>query len=406
MVPRRGRAARLRWGLPAALWVAWGAPLPGCEDQPVPPANPDTTPPTVAIVSPLAEATVADSVAVTIAAEDAAGVARVTLLVDHVTLATRYAPPWVLVWDTSTCDDSSRHTLQVEAVDPAGNLGLSAETAVCVRRNGPPHVEVYWPPDCLWLAADRPAAAWRCGAWDPDEGVLEAEAVTWRLDGKLLSAGGLSLDPPLLAPGDHRLTVVAQDRWSRRGSATRRLTVFEEPGRASPEAAWMSFLCALRARAPEQVGGALAERFCLHAPEDGRDKVTVSGADASLALSTIVADSLLALFVLECGTGPVELFEVSGRPYAKIELQDLTVRIVYQEGTERPQASGSATRSREVRGSAARIFLRAEPGTEGSWRLDAWWDLHGSTWAAGTGPSWTALLREALQRVSGAAPGG
>ncbi len=405
--PRRARSAGAGQRLPAVLLIAWGAQLTGCERERQQPTAPDTTPPIVAIASPSTGATVADSVAVVITAADDVGVARVTLLVDHATLATRYGPPWVLTWDTSACEDSSRHILQVEAVDPTGNLGLSAETAVVVRRNGPPRVEIEWPPDCLWLDADRPGPPWRCAAWDPDEGPLAADAVTWRLDGARLGAGCLHLDPPPLTPGDHRLTVVAQDRWGRRGSATHRLTVFEEPGRASPEAAWMSLLCALRARASERIAGCLVEGFRVHPPADGRAAAAISGADAAVALGALVGDSSLALFVLECRWGPVEIFELRGRRRAKIELRDLALRMTYRASAPQQGAPlAGATSAREVRGSAARVFLCDDPAAEGSWRLEAWWDLHGSTWVAGWGPSWTAVLQEALARARGAPAGG
>jgi hypothetical protein len=391
------------------LLLSGGLPSLGCEVEREQLAAPDSTPPTVAILSPAAGATVADSVAVTVAAADAAGVARVTLLVDQSPLATRYCAPWVLLWDTSAHADSSRHVVQVEAVDPAGNLALSDSIVVWTRRNSPPQVEVGWPPDCLWLAADRPGPVWHCLAWDPDDGWLQATAITWRVDGAPLSAGCLSLDPPSLAVGDHRLTVLARDRWGRCGSTRRRITVFAEPGRASPEATWMSFLCALRARAPEQAADCLAEGFCLHPPTCGDCAAVVSAADAAQALTDIVGDSLLTLFVVDCRPGPVEVFEIRGRRHAKLELLDLSLRVAHYESDD-PGTDERTNRSLEIRGSAARLYLREEPDAADSWSLDAWWDLHGSTWAVGTGPSWTALLQEALRRAgnvpAGSAPAG
>jgi hypothetical protein len=408
---RRAASAGRARGLPAILLIASGLHAWGCAVEREQPAAPDTTPPAVAILAPKTGATVADSVTVTVTAADAAGVARVTLLVDQSPRATRYAPPWELAWDTSACEDSSRHVLQAEAVDPTGNLALSDSTLVWVRRNAPPCVEIVWPPDCLWLAADRAGPAWRCRAWDPDDGWLEADAVTWRLDGVTLGAGCLSLDPPPLAIGDHRLAVIARDGWGRCGRATHRLTVFAEPGRASPEAAWASFACALRAREPEAAAGCLARGFRVHPPRCDGANALVSAADAARALAAIVGDSLLALFVLECQPGPAEVFELRGERIAKIELRDFCLRATYGESAIAPaRAPGSTAHSVEIRGSAARIYLREEVGESGgageSWLLDAWWDLHGSTWSAGSGPSWTATLWEALSRADGQASGG
>ncbi len=407
-------ATSIRWGVLAASlgWLALAqAAGPGCATEREPAAAPDTRAPAVEITSPLPDATVVDSVAVAVAAEDETGVARVTLLVDGATCATRYAPPWILAWDTSVCADSSHHALQAEAVDPAGNLAVSCPITVRVLLNQAPSLTIAWPPDRVWLAVDRAGPRWRCEARDPEDGPLAAEAITWRLDGATICAGCLELDPPPVAPGEYRLAVSAQDRWGRRRVRTQQLTAFTDPGRASPEATWATFLCALRARAPQEAAACLAEDFALHAPEQGRPVDALRSPETACALAALAGDSLLEVFTLACHTGPVELFEARGCRHAKLDLRDLCLTASCRASADTPSgAPAGAAFSFEISGSAARVYLRAGatsglPGAE-QWSLAAWWDLHGSTWATGGGRGLTWLLLDALQRDRAALPPG
>jgi Bacterial Ig domain/Calcineurin-like phosphoesterase len=94
----------------------------------------DTTPPGVAIAAPGAGSVVAGTVAVSAAAADAVGVARVELSADGVRFATDTAPPWSAPWRTRRSPDG-RHRLVATAFDTAGNVASSAPVVVRVRND-------------------------------------------------------------------------------------------------------------------------------------------------------------------------------------------------------------------------------------------------------------------------------
>lgn len=90
---------------------------------------PDSTAPTVSITSPTPGAAVSGTVAVTISASDAVGVARVSLYVDGTLLASATTAPYTFSWDTRNVA-SGAHRLTAQAADAAGNVGTSASDVV------------------------------------------------------------------------------------------------------------------------------------------------------------------------------------------------------------------------------------------------------------------------------------
>jgi Big-like domain-containing protein len=95
------------------------------------PAPADTTPPTTFITSPASGATVSGTVSVSASASDNVGVTSVQLLVDGVLAGTATAAPYSFSWNTTTLANGS-HTLQAQAYDAAGNVGLSSVVTVTV----------------------------------------------------------------------------------------------------------------------------------------------------------------------------------------------------------------------------------------------------------------------------------
>jgi len=95
------------------------------------PAPPDTTPPTTSITYPVSGVTVSGTVSVSASASDNVGVTQVQFLVDGSVAATATSSPYSFAWSTASVANGS-HSLQTQAYDPAGNIGLSAIVSVTV----------------------------------------------------------------------------------------------------------------------------------------------------------------------------------------------------------------------------------------------------------------------------------
>jgi len=103
---------------------------------------PDTTPPAVGITTP-AGGIVGGIVAVTIAASDNVGVARVDLRADGVTVATSTVAPFQFAWDSRGVANGSV-TLTAVARDASGNSTTSAAVGVVVTNAPPPDTSPPW----------------------------------------------------------------------------------------------------------------------------------------------------------------------------------------------------------------------------------------------------------------------
>ncbi len=101
-----------------------------------PPATPDTTPPAVSFTAPEEGATVRGTVALSAAASDDTGVARVVFSVDGTFLAEDTAAPWEAVWDATDAAVGT-HTLRAVAYDASGNAA-TATVRVVVPSPAPP----------------------------------------------------------------------------------------------------------------------------------------------------------------------------------------------------------------------------------------------------------------------------
>ncbi len=85
----------------------------------------DSDSPVVVITSPKADSTVAGQVPFTAQVFDGFGVAKVVFKVDGAVLGEDRVEPWGVVWSAQGATNG-RHSLQVEATDPAGNTGSSS----------------------------------------------------------------------------------------------------------------------------------------------------------------------------------------------------------------------------------------------------------------------------------------
>lgn len=97
----------------------------------------DGSSPQVRIDAPVAGATVGGQVSIDVTAVDNFGVDKVRILIDGVLLnnAEIYTAPFHATWNTSSLADGSVHTIRVEALDVAKNIGTTS-IQVTVQ-NGP-----------------------------------------------------------------------------------------------------------------------------------------------------------------------------------------------------------------------------------------------------------------------------
>ncbi|HXD20688.1 MAG TPA: LamG-like jellyroll fold domain-containing protein [Vicinamibacterales bacterium] len=121
-----------------------GSPL---EVAPLPPPSSDTTPPSAVISSPIAGAQVSGSVTITANASDNVGVASVTFLVDGTSIGSDTTAPYGISWNTAAFA-AGPHSLQAQARDAVGNVGMSAAVGVSIAAaNGPPSITMLSPMD-------------------------------------------------------------------------------------------------------------------------------------------------------------------------------------------------------------------------------------------------------------------
>ncbi len=98
----------------------------------------DTTPPTVSITSPTTGSTVSLNVTISASASDDVIVAGVQFLLDGAPLGTELtAPPYSLVWDSTTVPNGS-HTISAKARDGAGNTATATGVTIFTSNVGPP----------------------------------------------------------------------------------------------------------------------------------------------------------------------------------------------------------------------------------------------------------------------------
>lgn len=384
--------ARLAAVLLAAVLLAG----PACErDEPAPAAPGDQTPPEVAILSPADGARVADTLKVLAQVADRGGVARVSLLLDGRPRLIRHGPPWIFAYPCSAAADGQAHELRLEASDRAGNLATCLARHVVLCPNRAPRVWIEHPADQLWIERGAPEAdlPWRARAQDPDEGVLPADALRWRLDGQALPDTGSSIPPPPLEPGPHRLEVWVADGWGRMGSAAVTFRVFDPPPADSPEGAWEALLATLRARETGRLAELTAADLRFH-PCTGEGGIAGAPWPRMLwldRLAAFVRDPRMASLRIEATGATIEHLTVNDLAWAKLEVRSLQLQMTRQT---KQHVRRYVDEERIDTETSARIFLRRDPAG-GLWRISAWWDLHDSRWSTGRGPSMGGLLEEA-----------
>jgi hypothetical protein len=373
-------------GVSIALVAAACCAATGCErESPAPLVPGDHSPPSVSIVSPAQGAWLADTLHVHAEASDDTGLARITLLLDDHPRLVLYAPPWHFQYPCSAVADSQAHRLLLEAADRAGNLATSPPREVFLSPNRSPVVTLEYPHDQRWIARGSPAESlsWSATAADPDEGLLAADRITWWVDGQRLAEMGAQIPAPILDLGEHRVRVVARDRWNRAGAQERTITCFEYPPANTPEEAWAGLVYALRARDAERLWDLSAPelRFLSSGGTPGNPAGALRWDRAQWVecLTAFLQDPLLATWTVESPSPAVERFFIQDTPWAKIELRWFHV---CADWAGMPGHGPTLT--------AARLFWRYR-AADGSWVLTAWWDLHESLWAGGRGPSLTAL---------------
>jgi hypothetical protein len=93
----------------------------------------DGSAPSVQITAPLPGADVGRLVSIDVVATDDFGVDVVICKIDGTELERKFSPPFLFVWNTNSVADSSSHTIQVDALDVAKNLGSVSITVRVVK---------------------------------------------------------------------------------------------------------------------------------------------------------------------------------------------------------------------------------------------------------------------------------
>jgi len=117
-----------------------------CEKEDA--TKPDTTPPSVAIISPITGAEVFESVAIQVNASDNDLVEKVEFHIDdqYIAEADDETEPYEYVWDVSSLDAGTNHTIFARAFDVSGNSANSTTIAVIIATI---------PPDWTLLVEDE-----------------------------------------------------------------------------------------------------------------------------------------------------------------------------------------------------------------------------------------------------------
>ena len=101
------------------------------------PFHPDSTPPAVSLTAPPAGAISGTAATISANASHAAGISSVQFLLDGNPLGPPdAAPPYTLLWNTTTVPDGS-HDVSAQALTPTGLYGTSFPVIVTVANNGP-----------------------------------------------------------------------------------------------------------------------------------------------------------------------------------------------------------------------------------------------------------------------------
>lgn len=141
---------------------------------------------------------------------------------------------WTVAWDSRSVSDG-RHTFQIVAIDRNEAKDSASLEVIVANRvlNEPPMIEVSFPREGALVTELTPA---RGTAYDPDGDTL---TVMIRLD-ELSSEAALGISPwqspwnlGSLGPGQHRLTVTADDGRSR-ATAVVNFTIAPRPSTPSP----------------------------------------------------------------------------------------------------------------------------------------------------------------------------
>ena len=192
--------------------------------EPPDPPPPDVTPPVVAITSPADLAVVSDTITVTATATDLNGVVSVVLYVDGVAFSTDTSSPYSFGMDTKTLSNGA-HALVARAIDPSGNIGVSATVNVTVSNvtppppdTTPPSVTITLPLPNAYLAGTYTVSVTATDNVGVVSSTLYVDGVSQGVDPT--QPYSFSLNTLLFTDGLHTLVVTAIDAAGNTGTST------------------------------------------------------------------------------------------------------------------------------------------------------------------------------------------
>ncbi len=355
----------------AFLAGAWGCIRPSPEE----PGPKDTL--QVQILRPTEGAHVADSVEVLVSAP---GAAAVELACDGRSMGRIFEPPWRFSWDTAGLADSSLHSLLAIGWLPDGTLRQSDRRTVVVRRNTPPTVRLLWPSDGIWLEAGEDTAVWKASVVDSTPGP-QGISIEWTLDGETVASGtAVVSEPPRLSPGAHTVSVLVRDSWGASSCEKARVTVRLYEPADSPVRVVQNLLLAVATCAAERFAGCFSQSTRLCLPWGTTVHATPAGIEQA-------AGSVLRCpLVVEAPAARVEMLRYENTEKALVELMGVSIH------------PGSSAAPEQWPLHSAWRFVLSKENSSSLWAIEVWWDLHGATGQASSGPALTTMLSEQLPR--------
>ncbi|MBU1947514.1 MAG: hypothetical protein KJ927_02255, partial [Candidatus Eisenbacteria bacterium] len=355
------------------LLVLFSLPLAGCSQKETDPTDNTGTGPWVDLLHPTDGFVTADTLSVQSHIVSTYDLDHLTLLIDGVEIATLYMPPWHFFQNDIAVEDSTWVTVEVHAYDIKGGVGVSPQVYILLVPNHAPMTQILFPYQDHFMAVDSVSPRdWLCQAVDPDVDSVPDAWITWSEDGTGPLGNGRILRAPMLDLGPRTIRVEVCDRWGRFARDHRHVTIFRYPLQNQPEDALATFRLAVRARDTAMIGRVLSPNllwtFCTGewgaatCRCDDNSIPVVWGQGAALeAFEYFLEDTLLSRVSWSWRWGPLELFEIDGVSFAKVELEDLDV-----SRTRHIHDGTFDIASHDNRG---RIFLREE---QGAWRIWEW----------------------------------
>jgi uncharacterized repeat protein (TIGR02059 family) len=277
------------------------------------PPPPDVTPPVVAITFPANLATISNTITVTATATDANGIVSVVLYVDGVSFSTDTSSPYSFGLDTTSLTNGA-HTLVARAIDPNGNIGVSATVNVTVSNvvvpppdTTAPTVSITSPLAGAFLAGTFTVAVTASDNVGVVSTTLFVNGVSQGVDPS--QPYSFSLNTTLFSDGAKSLVATAVDAVPNTGTSNTVLVTFDNTAPALSVATVNGATLTLNYSEPLNTASVpLTSAFVVKTDGNTRtlNSVSVSGSQVLITLSVAVFAANSVTVSYTAGATPIE----------------------------------------------------------------------------------------------------